>query len=98
MLDVYRRTANRVGSNEAIALAHELSAWHDEMVKHRRRVTRLGFDADRAMDEDDAPARAAELWRRAVEVFGDAADELEFLRRSAEQAAQAARAGKAVVS
>jgi hypothetical protein len=85
MLDVYRHMANRRGTNEAIELAHELSAWHDAMVKHRRKLARLGFDPDRHREaEDGAPADARELWQRAVAIFGEEASQLEFLRRSAE--------------
>lgn len=90
MLDVYRHVANRVGTNEAIALAHELSAWHDAMVKYRRQVARLGFDPDRhAPPEEGASADARELWIRAVEVFGAHAPALEFLRQSAERGCKA---------
>lgn len=90
MLDVYRHVANRVGTNEAIAFAHELSVWHDAMVKYRRQIARLGFDPDRyAPDDDGAPADARDLWIRAVEIFGAYAAELEFLRQSAERGREA---------
>lgn len=91
MLDVYRHVANRVGTSEAIAFSHELSAWHDAMVKYRRQIVRLGFDPDRVTVQEDGPsADAPELWHRAVEVFGAHANELEFLRQSAERTREAA--------
>lgn len=78
MLDVYRRIANRVGTNEAVHLAHLLTQWHDAMVKHRRRLEQLGFDPHRP---DEGPSSSAEeLWLQARAVFGDHADELEFLK------------------
>lgn len=85
MLDVYRRIANLVGTSEAIALAHQLSGWHDSMVMHRRQVQLLGFDPDGHPGWDDCPhAEAGELWARARVVFGDHAHGLDFLRVSAQ--------------
>lgn len=84
MLDVYRRVANLVGTNEAAALAHALNAWHDAMVRHRRRLQQLGFDPDGHPTWDDCPhAEARELWVQARDVFGTHADQLEFLRATA---------------
>ncbi len=92
MLDVYRRIANLVGTNEAVQLAQLLSSWHDAMVKHRRRLQQLGFDPDGHPTWEDCPgAEAVELWNRAREVFGARAEQLEFLRAIAHTRAAEAR-------
>jgi hypothetical protein len=86
MLDVYRRVAHRVGSNESLALAQELSAWHDAMVSHQRTLTRLGLSADACGQLDEcAHGLARELWRQAREVLGEHANDLTFLRECASQ-------------
>ena len=85
MQDVYRHVASRVGTSEAQSFAVELSAWHDAMVKHRRRVAQ-GRAPERDGAGDGPAAEARELWQRAVDVFGPHAGELEFLRHTAEGA------------
>lgn len=93
MVDVYRQVANRVGSTDALLLAQELRAWHDSMVSHQRTLTRLGFSAQACRDWDDcAHGMARDLWGKAVEVFGEDADALTFLRESAGEAAEVRRA------
>jgi hypothetical protein len=78
---LYLSVAHRTGSTEALDLAGQLSAWHDEMVVHARAVARSG----RAECDESCPhARAIELWRAAREILGDAAaDRLVFLRTAA---------------
>jgi len=77
-MNVYKSIGYAVGTPEAFALAARLSAWHDAMVAHQRpadtaRVTRC---------DDDCPhAEARSLWREAVNVFGDYAEQMGFLRR-----------------
>ena len=84
MLDVYRQVAYRVGTNQALALAHELSAWHDAMVSHQRTLGRLGFSLDACAGWDEcAHALARELWQQATEVLGPHADDLAFLKHCA---------------
>jgi hypothetical protein len=84
MLDVYRQVAYRVGTNEAIALAHELSAWHDAMVSHQRTLARLGFSQHACADWDEcAHGLARDLWTRASDVLGANAFTLTFLRECA---------------
>src|SRR5687767_5006205 len=76
-MNVYRSIGYAVGTPEAVALAARLSAWHDAMVAHQRptdtaRVTRC---------DDDCPhAEARSLWQEAVDVFGDGAEQMRFLR------------------
>lgn len=77
-MNVYKSIGYAVGTPEALALAARLSAWHDAMVAHQRpadtaRVTRC---------DDDCPhAEATSLWREAVDVFGNYAEKMRFLRR-----------------
>ena len=76
----YRSLANAVGSREALELAHRLAAWHDAMVVHQRRAGRLGG----AVCEDDCPHVEAEtLWSEALDLYGERAHELRFLRSHA---------------
>jgi hypothetical protein len=77
-MNVYKSIGFAVGTPEALALAARLSAWHDAMVAHQRpadtaRITRC---------DDDCPhAEARSLWHEAVDVFGDGAEQMTFLRR-----------------
>jgi hypothetical protein len=74
----YELVANRMGTNEARALAAELLRWHDAMVIHLRSSgSRHASDCEDNCPHDEAPA----LWSAACEIFGDDADELQFLRK-----------------
>ena len=77
-MNVYRSVGYAVGTPEARALAARLSSWHDAMVAHQRpadtpRITRC--------DADCPHADARSLWQDAVDMFGDDAEQLVFLRR-----------------
>ena len=77
-MNVYRSIGYAVGTPEARALALRLSAWHDAMVAHQRpadtsRITRC--------DAECPHAEASSLWHQAVDIFGDEAEQLGFLRR-----------------
>jgi hypothetical protein len=79
-LQLYLSVAHRTGSTQALELAEQLSAWHDEMVVHTRAVARGGA----ALCDDSCPhAQAIELWREARKVLGNAADRLSFLKAAA---------------
>jgi hypothetical protein len=81
MLDVYRQVACRIGTQDALALAQELRAWHDAMVSHQRTLARLGSPPQTCADWDEcAHGLARELWKQATVVLGEHADELTFLR------------------
>ena len=67
---------------EATALSARLSAWHDAMVAHERRL-RLGTTSD-ACDDECPHAEARALWSEAVAAFGTRAQELTFLRSRAQ--------------
>jgi hypothetical protein len=77
-MNVYKSVGYAVGTPEALALAARLSAWHDAMVAHQRPA-----DTDRITrcDGDCPHAEARSLWHDAMEMFGDRADQLGFLRR-----------------
>jgi hypothetical protein len=83
MLDVYRLLASRVGTPDALDLAHDLADWHDAMVRHERLQSALGASCPAI--EDCPHAEARDLWRRARALFGAGADDLTFLRMSARQ-------------
>ena len=93
MLDVYRQVAHRIGTHEALALAHDLRAWHDAMVSHQRTLARLGSSRPLCGDDDEcAHGLARELWAQARVVLGAEAEALTFLRESAGQRVAAPRA------
>lgn len=94
MLHVYRLLASTVGTADALDLAHDLADWHDAMVRHQRFQAALG--ASCAAVDDCPHAEARDLWRRARQVFGKAADELAFLRTSAGRQLADANSGVAV--
>jgi hypothetical protein len=86
---MYAMLSSGVGSIEAMDLSARLSAWHDAMVAHERRL-RTGTTNDRCDDEcPHAEARA--LWVEAVATFGARAQELKFLRAAGKLAGQGPR-------
>ena len=92
MVDVYLQLAYRVGTNEALALARELRAWHDAMVSHQRTLARLGVTTSECDDWDEcAHGLARDLWKRAVVMFGADCEALGFLRECVGTAVQVRR-------
>jgi hypothetical protein len=87
MRELYRTFVNRVGTQEAIALAHDLEHWQGPMEAHRAEIAKLGFDPDRHAWADCPHAEARSLWVRAVALLGSRADDLTFLRTCAVPAA-----------
>ena len=81
-MNVYTIVSSSTGTNEALALSARLSAWHDAMVAHERRL-RAGRTGDRC-DEECPHAEARDLWSEAVAAFGARAEELTFLRSRAQ--------------
>jgi len=76
-MHMYQSIAARVGTRAAIELAPRLAAWHDGMVMHVRRA-RTSRESACTPDCPHEDARA--LWLEALEVYGDDAHQLEFLR------------------
>ena len=77
-MNPYLILGSSFGTHEAISLGARLSAWHDSMVAHERRL-RTGVGGD-ACDEECPHAEARVLWLEAVATFGARAHELTFLR------------------
>ena len=69
---------------EAAGLSARLSAWHDAMVAHERRLRTAA--AGDTCDDECPHAEAPTLWSEAVAAFGPRAQELTFLRSRAQAA------------
>lgn len=69
------------GPDDVMSLVARLSAWHDAMVAHERR---LHHGPPGGGCDDECPhAEARSLWAEAVAAFGPRANELGFLRSRA---------------
>jgi hypothetical protein len=80
-MNPYAMLASGIETNEAASLAARLSAWHDAMVAHERRL-RAGSSND-ACDDECPHAEARALWSEATATFGSRATDLTFLRSRA---------------
>lgn len=83
-MNLYTMVGSRIGTSEATALSARLAIWHDAMVTHERKI-RVGRPSA-VCDEECAHAEARTLWIEALDVFGDRAQELTFLRSRARAA------------
>jgi hypothetical protein len=81
------------GTREATSLGARLSAWHDAMVAHERRL-RIGTMHD-VCDDECPHAEARTLWSEAKAIFGRRARELRFLRSRANESIRRSRAAGA---
>ena len=80
-MNPYMKLKSGMSTHEATMLGARLSAWHDAMVMHERRL-RLGNAG--ATCHDECPhAEARMLWAEALVTFGERAQELTFLRSRA---------------
>ena len=77
----YAFLGSSVGTTEAASLCVRLTAWHDAMVAHERRL-RTGRTTD-ACDDECPHAEARTLWTEARTTLGPRASELTFLRSRA---------------
>ena len=77
----YAILGSSVGTAEAAALCVRLTAWHDAMVAHERRL-RTGRTAD-ACDDECPHDEARTLWTEALTTLGPRASELTFLQSRA---------------
>lgn len=84
-MNLYTMVGSGLGTTEATALSARLATWHDAMVAHERKI-RAG--RDEVCDEECAHAEARALWVEALEIFGDRAQELAFLRSCATVASE----------
>ena len=77
-MNPYAMLASHIGTPEAASLSARLTAWHDAMVAHLRRLRAIAADA---LCDDECPhVQARSLWPEAVAIFGASADRLSFLR------------------
>ena len=81
-MNPYTILSSGLDTPEAVALGARLSAWHDAMVAHERRL-RMAATSDACGDECPH-AEAQALWPKAVAAFGARAQDLTFLRSRAE--------------
>jgi hypothetical protein len=81
-------------TNGATALSARLSAWHDAMVAHERRLRARGTGD--SCDDECPHAEARALWSEAVGTFGSRAHELTFLRSRANASVRQSHPGAAV--
>jgi hypothetical protein len=86
-VNIYRMLGRGIGTPEAHDLAERLSAWHDAMVAHERRI-------DRTCDEECPHADAGFLWGEATDTFGERARELVFLQSRASRRAKRAASAR----
>ena len=77
----YAMLGSSVGKAEAASLCVRLTAWHDTMVAHERRL-RTGRTTD-ACDDECPHSEARALWTEALATLGPRASELTFLRSRA---------------
>jgi hypothetical protein len=92
-MNPYLALCSSLGINDADSLSARLSAWHDAMVSHERR---LGAVRSNDTCDDECPhADARTLWSEAIEIFGTRAHELTFLRSRANDSPRHSKAGGA---
>ena len=85
-MNPYAMLGSGSGTNGAASLGARLTAWHDAMVAHERR---LRTDQSGEVCDDECPhAEARALWTEARRTFGARADTLAFLRSRAQSAAR----------
>jgi hypothetical protein len=90
-MNPYTMLGSGIGTTEATALRSRLTAWHDAMVAHERRL-RAGNTSDQC--DDECPhAEARVLWSEVLGVFGPRAHDLTFLRSRAASASGRPRTG-----
>jgi hypothetical protein len=80
-MNLYVLLGSTIGTAAALSLSARLSAWHDAMVAHERRL-RAGTVSD-TCHEECPHAEAGVLWAESVLAFGARARELTFLRSRA---------------
>jgi len=83
-MNPYVMVASGIGTAGAAALSGRLTAWHDAMVAHERKL-RAG--TGEACDDGCPHADARLLWAEAVAAFGLRAQDLVFLRTRGTQIA-----------
>jgi len=95
-MNLYTMVGSGVGSLGANALGKRLAAWHDAMVAHERKI-RAGR-TEEVCNEECPHAEARSLWVDALEIFGDRAQELRFLRSRASADGPAIRLAREAIA
>lgn len=85
-MNLYMTLGSGSGTPDGQWLATRLAEWHDAMVAHERRLRTSG--APVACDDDCPHHEARSLWREALDVFGQRAHELLYLRDKAKSASR----------
>ena len=80
-MNIYARIGSGNMTADAASLTARLSAWHDAMVAHERRLR--GGGVSHGCDDECPHAEAPILWAEAQATFGPRATELVFLRSRA---------------
>ena len=95
-MNPYAIVSSGIGTAEAASLHARLTAWHDAMVAHERRL-RTGGTADRC-DEECPHVEARALWAEALATFGTRANDLAFLRSRAMPASESSQPSPAAAN
>jgi hypothetical protein len=74
------------GTQEAASVRARLTAWHDAMVEHERRLRAI--NSGERCDDECPHAEARLLWPEALATFGPGARDLVFLRTRALKASR----------
>lgn len=80
-MNPYTILSSSLDTHEARALRARLSAWHDAMVAHERRLRAGRRDSD--CDDECPHGEARTLWSEALAALGPRAHQLTFLRSRA---------------
>lgn len=88
-MNPYAMLGSGIGTIEAASLRTRLTAWHDAMVAHERRLRT--DTADDRCDDECAHAEARILWSEALGMFGARAHDLTFLRSRASSPSRSRR-------
>jgi hypothetical protein len=80
-MNPYEMLGSGSGTQEAALVRARLTAWHDAMVEHERRLRAV--NSGERCDDECPHADARLLWPEALATFGPGATDLVFLRTRA---------------
>lgn len=90
-MNLYAVIGSGLGTPEAVSLGARLSAWHDAMVAHERRLR--STPAQDGCHDECPHAEARALWAEALNTFGRRAHELTFLQSRGHDTHRGSRQG-----
>lgn len=79
-MNLYATLGSGIATVDASNLTSRLTAWHDAMVAHERRLL---SGSSEGCDDECPHVEARSLWAEAVAIFGPDAHNLTFLRSRA---------------